>query len=113
MARNSCGDMSDGAVRLFSDAALSAAGLFDDALLSAAFFFASFLGAVVDFGKAENRFAGGLKIITERVVLREGLLCASAFNAMKPSHGLTLSIFAWSSCLIASVACRSAPAGVE
>jgi len=50
---------------------LSADGLFDDALLSAAFFFVSFLGAVVDFGKAKNRFGRGLKIITERVVLRE------------------------------------------
>jgi hypothetical protein len=105
--------MSDGAVRLFSDGALSADDLFGDALLSAAFFFATFLGAVFDFGKAPNRFGTGHKISSQSVAFRRGLLCASGSNAMRPDRGLLLSAFVWSSCLIASVACRSAPTPVE
>jgi hypothetical protein len=70
MARNSRGDMSDDADRLFSDAVLSADRGFNepalsgdrllgDALFSRAFLFATFFGAVFDFGKAPNQFGKG------------------------------------------------------
>lgn len=56
MARNSFGDMSDGADRVFSDTVLFGGRLPRDARLSRAFLFATFFGAVSDFGKAPNRF---------------------------------------------------------
>jgi len=62
MARNSFGVMSDGADRLFSPEALSVERLSGEAALSATLFLATFLGAVLDFGKAPNRFGRGLKL---------------------------------------------------
>jgi hypothetical protein len=62
MARNSFGNMSDGADRLFSREALSVERISGEAALAATFCFAIFLGAVLDFGKAPNRFGRGLKL---------------------------------------------------